>query len=611
MPAERRRPPEADGRTSSYPPIADYGLIGDCHGAALVSRAGSIDWCCFHRIDASPVFARILDWERAGYWRIHTSDDARIARRYVPGTNVLETTFTDDDGTIVLTDCFVTSTGGEHPPHRIVRLLRCTGGTAAVRMVFRPRFDYGLTVPRYEPADERSGIVFGGSDGLILESSERLSAKSRCTAEASFELGEGDEAFFALTYRLPHELAPDRIGHDAARELVEQTCRFWTEWSKRCAYEGPYRDAVVRSALVLKALTNMPTGAIVAAPTTSLPEDIGGERNWDYRFAWLRDAALNLYSLFSLGYTEEAHAFMAWLRRTTAGLATQLQIIYGVGGERRLPEIDLDHLDGYRGSRPVRIGNAAVEQFQIDMYGYLLDTTWLYHRHGGDVDEALWELVGDVVETVAERWTEADDGIWEVRGGPRQFVTSKVFAWVAVDRAIRLAERLSLPADVEAWRKLRHDIRASVEEHGVDAATGAFTQQFDGQALDSSALLIPLVRFLPATDARVVATMDRLRRELAHDGLLYRYVETDDGVRGPEGTFVICSFWLVDNLALAGRVDEARELFERLLGYANDLGLLSEEIDGRSGELLGNFPQAFSHVGLIGAALNLQRAQHH
>jgi GH15 family glucan-1,4-alpha-glucosidase len=592
-----------------YPPIADYALIGDCHGAALVSLDGSIDWGCFHRFDAAPVFARILDWDHAGFWQIAPSRPYETKRRYVPGTNVIETRFETDEGAVTLVDAYAMPDASNHPPHRMVRLLRGESGSVEVSMRFVPRFDFGRTVPRYEAETDSLGVVYGGADGLVLESSFEIEPIGVCSVEANGRLSDGDVSFFVLTYQKPHELVAKPIGAERAQSLVEQACRYWTEWSDRCSYDGPYRDQVVRSALVLKALTNTPTGAIIAAPTTSLPEQIGGVRNWDYRYAWLRDAALNLYSLFSLGYTEEAHAFMAWLQRTTAGMAEDLQVLYGVGGERFLPELDLEPLEGYRGSKPVRVGNAAADQFQLDVFGYLLDTSWLYHRHGGEITTVFWSFLSAIVDVVGERWQSADEGIWEVRGGPRQFVSSKVMAWVAVDRAIRLADALRLEADVVAWRELRDQIRSCIEGEGVDPSTNAFVQQLGGEALDASVLLIPLVRFLPPDDPRVISTMQRVAKDLTRDGLVYRYIETDDGIVGEEAAFTICSFWLVDNLALAGRVEEAQALFERLIALANDVGLLSEEIDPASLELLGNFPQAFSHVGLIGAALNLGRAQ--
>jgi GH15 family glucan-1,4-alpha-glucosidase len=422
-------------------------------------------------------------------------------------------------------------------------------------------------------------------------------------------LTEREERFFALTYSLPHELRAERIDRGEVRARIDATAQYWRDWCAGCAYNGPYREKVLRSALVLKALTYAPTGAIVAAPTTSLPEHIHGSRNWDYRYSWLRDAALNLYALFALGYTEEANAFMAWIERTTAGRARDLQIMYGIGGERLLPEVELVGLDGFRGSKPVRIGNGAVKQFQLDVYGYLLDTAWLYHRVGGDISPSFWSFLCGVVDVVAERWMMPDEGIWEVRAEARHFVSSKVMAWVAVDRAIRLARARLLPGDIDGWTKLRADIRRRIETEGVDPTSGALVQAFGSDALDASNLLASLVGFLPADDARTRATIRRTAAELAPDGLVYRYRDYGDGLDIPEGTFVICSFWLVDNLALLGETHQARELFERLLTYTNDLGLLAEQIDTKTGELLGNFPQAFSHVGLISAAINLWRAE--
>jgi GH15 family glucan-1,4-alpha-glucosidase len=610
-------PSRAESRSAApdrYPPVADYALISDCQSAALVSRDGSIDWCCFQRFDARPVFARQLDWDRGGYFRVAPTDAYTVARRYLPSTNVLETRFTTATGAVlVLTDCLARDHDDEHSESQLLRLLRCEHGPVRVAVEFRPRFDYGRTIPRLAMRDDRNGVVYGGADGLVLQADLPMTQVELCGCRSEVDLDTGAERFIAITCPPPHRLHADRLSGDAARAIVAATCTFWTDWSARGTYEGPYREQVLRSALVLKALTHEPTGAIVAAPTTSLPETPGGTRNWDYRYCWLRDAALDLYALSALGYSDEAHAFMEFIERTTAGRASDLQIMYGVGGERYLPEHDIDTLDGYRGSRPVRVGNAAAEQFQLDVYGYLLDTAWLYHRAGGDISASFWDLLRGAVDVVAEQWTRPDEGIWEVRGGPRHFVSSKIMAWVAVDRAIRLARARNLPGDVDAWCDLRHTIRDAIETRGVHPATGAFVQSFGSTAPDASNLLAALVRFLPPDDARVRATIDATIAHLAPDGFVYRYLDRDpigvDGLPGREATFAICSFWLVDNLALAGETVAAHELFERMLACCNDVGLLAEEIDAGSGELRGNFPQAFSHVGLIGAAINLQRAE--
>jgi GH15 family glucan-1,4-alpha-glucosidase len=613
-PGAPTRPVSAGEGPDAYPPIGDYALLSDCHSAALVSRDGSIDWCCFHRFDARPVFARLLDWARGGHFRIAPTGPSTVSRRYLPATNVLETRFETPSGVLTLVDCLAVRRGAAagdaartRSHHQLLRLVRCEAGQVEVAVEFAPRFDYGLTTPRLELQGDDLGVVYGGADALVLQSEIPLAQTEVCGCGGAATLRAGDQAFLALTHQLPHQVYAHRLGRDEVVARIDRTVGFWRDWSARCTYRGPYREQVLRSALVLKGLTNAPTGAIVAAPTTSLPEALGGVRNWDYRYSWLRDAAMNLYALFTLGYTDEAHAFMGWLERTTAGRAEDLQLMYGVGGERLLPELELEALDGYRGSRPVRVGNAAAGQFQLDVYGYLLDTAWLYHRHGGELSPTFWGLLSDAVEVVARRWTEPDEGIWEVRGGRRQFVSSKVMAWVAVDRAIRLARARGLPADLERWVALRRAIRRRVERAGVDPATGAFTQAFGSRALDASNLLVPLVRFLPPEDPRVRATVERTVRELASDGLVHRYLDTDDGLPGGEASFVVCSFWLVDNLALAGQTERATASFERLLGHANDLGLLAEEVDPAGGELLGNFPQAFSHVGLIGAAINLER----
>ena len=602
-----------------YPPIGDYALLSDCHSGALVSKDGSIDWCTFHRFEARPVFARILDWAKAGFFRIAPLDDEyESTRRYLPGTNVLETTFRTPSGTLVLTDFFAFRAPAEgegahsaHPDHQLIRLARCTEGEVAVKVKLVPRFDYGLTTPRLETLADDLVMVYGGADALVLQSELPFGDAERSATQGNRTLQAGEEAFVVLTYQLPHELEPYRLTREEVQAKLEETTSTWASWAERCTYEGPYREQVLRSALVLKALTNGPTGSIVAAATTSLPEEIGGERNWDYRFCWLRDSALTLNALFALGYTDEAHAYMAWLRRTTAGRARELQIMYGVGGERLLPEVELDWLDGYRGSRPVRIGNGAYSQFQLDVFGELLDTVWVYRQHDGEIDDAFWEFLGRVAGAVIDRWREPDQGIWEIRGEPRHFTYSKVMAWVALDRVVRIAELDGREGALDEWRANRDELRGLIERDGVDPDTGAFLQSFgDGGKLDASNLMIPIVGFVGHDDSRARATFERTVSELSADGFVYRYL-TDgvDGLSGEEATFAICSFWLVECLARAGEGERARELFERLLGFRNDVGLLAEEIDPHSGELIGNFPQAFSHVGLIQAAIALDLPQ--
>jgi len=511
---------------------------------------------------------------------------------------------------LTVTDLMPIARGRGHveprPSAQLIRIARCDVGEVRVSIEFEPRFDYGLTRPRLDYSD-RVWFVYGGADALTVQFDPAVSPKGTHDFQSTIELQLGEEVRVVLTHCLPHNVRPRELSPSAIQRKVDETRRFWETWSARCTYRGPYREQVVRSALVLKALTDAKTGAIVAAPTTSLPESLGGTRNWDYRYVWLRDAALNLYALFALGYSDEAHRFMKWIKLTTAGRADDLRVLYGVGGERLLQERELAMLDGYRGSRPVRIGNAAVDQFQLDVYGELVDTAWLYHRHGGEIDPEFWAFLEEAVEVVIERWEEPDESFWEFRDARRQFIISKVFCWVAIQRAIRLAQALGKKVDLDRWSRTRDRIRRTIEKRAVDPRTGAFAQCLDSADLDAASLLIPLVRFLPPTDPRVRATVDRVAAELTQDGLVYRYLRSD-GLPGDEGAFVICSFWLVDNLALRGDVASAHKLFERLCGYANDVGLLAEQVDVRTGEALGNFPQAFSHVGLIGAALNLEKA---
>jgi len=590
-----------------YPPIADYALLSDCHSGALVSRDGSIDWCAFHRFEARPVFARLLDWKKGGFFEIAPTGEYESSRRYLPNTNVLETRFETPGGVVTLTDALVVRVEEGHPDHRLVRRVQCESGEVEVRLRFEPRFDYALTEPRVELIHDDLVIAYGGPDALVLQTELTIGTVEMSACEAVGTLSQGDDTLMALTWWLPQELRSERLPREQILGELEGTIGYWQAWAERCTYEGPYRAQVLRSGLVLKGLTNSPTGAIVAAATTSLPEEIGGERNWDYRYSWLRDSALTVRALFLLGYTDEAHDYMTWLRRTTAGSAKALQIMYGVGGERFLPEIELDHLDGYRGSRPVRVGNGAAAQFQLDVYGEMLDAAWHFRRHGGEIDDVFWDFLRRVGDAVLEQWEEPDSGIWEIRGELRHFVSSKVLAWVALDRLAKLAEADGRDGDVNGWRKACEAIREAVGKDGVDPETNAFRQYFgdDGRA-DAANLLIPIVGFVDFDDVHAVATAELVSSELAADGFVRRYV-TDgvDGVGGGEGAFLMCSFWLVECLARGGDDARARGLFERLLSHCNDVGLLAEEVDPDSGELLGNFPQAFSHLGLIQAAIAL------
>jgi GH15 family glucan-1,4-alpha-glucosidase len=493
------------------------------------------------------------------------------------------------------------------PHHQMIRIVRGIEGVVMMHMRFRPRFDYALTVPRLRLYDASSGLVFGGADALLFQADVRLEKQGQCTADAAFEVAAGDELVFSLRSLPPHEAVASDFDRDEVLGRMEATTRFWSGWSQTCAYEGPHEALVRRSAVVLKALTHQPTGAIVAAPTTSLPEDIGGVRNWDYRYAWLRDSSFVIHAFYALGFETEAKAFVGWLLRTTSGGADNMQVAYGVGGERILPEVDFDHLEGYKGSAPVRIGNGASLQFQLDIYGEMVDTIHLFHKKGGEVDEEIWELCCSIGDFVLEHWSEPDDGIWEARAERRHYVHSKVLCWVALDRLIKLAEGTGFEPQPE-WLPVRDEIMQRVLEKGFDSDRGSFVQRFGAEALDAATLRLPLVSFLDADEPRVRSTTDAVADVLSVDGLLRRY-RTEDGLPGSEGAFALCSFWLVDNLLMQGRVDAGRELLERLLGHANDLGLLAEEIDPATGESLGNFPQAFSHVALINSVLNLQEAE--
>ncbi|MFF0814898.1 glycoside hydrolase family 15 protein [Rhodococcus sp. NPDC003318] len=588
--------------------IEDYGLVGDLETAALVSRDGNIDWLCLPRFDSASCFAALVGDDRHGRWSLFPDCEIRgRARRYRPGTLVLESEIETTDGAVRVIDFMPRRADG---PPRLMRIVEGIRGRVPMRMRLVISPDYGSVAPSVDPAPD--GIrVTAGPDTFRLATVVPLRVDDGAV-EAGFTATEGLRARFTLCWHSSFEEAPPVEDADSALARTEQ---WWRQWSGRCVYSGPYREEVLTSLIVLKAMTSATTGGMVAAPTTSVPEDLGGERNWDYRYCWLRDSALALEALLDAGYTDEALAFRDYLTRVGTGDPTQIQIMYGIGGQRRLTEFELDHLPGYENSRPVRVGNAASEQFQLDVYGEVIDMAFTGVEILGRIDPRLWPRWRAVIEHVETIWHKPDDGIWETRGPRRHFTHSKVMAWVVFDRAVRIAERHGLPAPLERWAAVRDEIHRQVCDLGFDPERNTFTQYYGSTELDASVLTIPLVGFLPGTDPRVGGTIDAVTRELGRDGFVSRYstAQTDDGLPGGEGQFLACSFWLVSALAMNGHTDQARALFERLTALSNDLGLLAEEYDVARGRLVGNFPQAFSHLTLIGAAYAIAHAdeQHH
>ncbi|MFY0563332.1 glycoside hydrolase family 15 protein [Archangium lansingense] len=588
--------------------IDDYALLGDCHSAALVGRDGSIDWACFPRFDSPAAFCRILDVGRGGSFRVSPEGPYQSTRRYIDDTNVLVTTFTTPTGVLELTDCMPVRTGLAHSPrvgtrHALLRRLRCIGGQVQARVVVAPRFEYGAFVPRIRLTSPQTAELVGGADALWVTATRPLTAHENAL-RARWLMRAGDEAWVeaawtpSLVERSPAEM-PDLA---AMRRRLEQTVAFWREWISHCAYEGEYVHVVRRSALVLKALTYAPSGAIVAAPTTSLPEEPGGVRNWDYRYTWLRDTTLTLISLMLLGYQEETLAFEHWLARTSAGRAEDVQIMYGIRGHRLLPEVELPHLEGHQGSRPVRAGNGAVKQLQLDVFGEMLQGAWLFSKMGRRMSQRNWEFLRGLVDNVCERWRQPDQGLWEVRDDPRHFVHSKLLCWVALDRAIRIARARRLPAPVGRWVRERALVREYLLKEG--ARNGWFPQSVGTDLADASVLQLPAMGFLPSAHPLVSRTVDMVRQRLEKGGLLYRY-DAPDGLSGGEGTFLLCSFWLHDVLVHSGRTHEAEELLRYLLSLANDVGLYAEEAVPGTGEAMGNFPQAFTHMALVASCAQL------
>ncbi|MBW8800452.1 MAG: glycoside hydrolase family 15 protein [Streptomyces sp.] len=583
--------------------IEDYALIGDEQTAALVGRDGSIDWLCLPRFDSAACFARLLGEEDHGHWRIAPRSATTCTRRgYRPDTLVLDTEWETAEGTVRVTDLMPQR---EHAPD-VVRIVEGVSGRVTVHSTLRLRFDYGSVIPWMR----RSGghrVAVAGPDSVWLRSEPSVRTWGEdFGTHSEFTVAEGERVAFVLTWHPSHERRPPLVDpYQALRSSVTD----WRRWTARCTYHGPHRETVVRSLITLKALSYEPTGGIVAAATSSLPEELGGVRNWDYRFCWLRDSTLTLGALLAAGYHKEAERWRDWLVRAVAGDPADLQIMYGLAGERRLPEFELDWLPGFAGSRPVRVGNGAVDQLQLDVYGEVMDSLSLARTAGLPTKPHMWSIQCALMKFLEKAWRQPDEGLWEVRGGRRHFVHSKVLVWVAADRAVRtLEDHAELKGELEKWRALRDEVHREVCEKGYDPKRNTFTQYYGSRELDASLLLIPRVGFLPPDDPRVVGTVDAIRDDLGHGGFLRRY-DTDaigvDGMPGGEGAFLACSFWLADALHMTGRTDEAKKLFERLVGLVNDVGLLSEEYDPETGRQLGNFPQAFSHIGLVNTALTL------
>ena len=601
----------------SYLPIENYGVIGDMRSVALVGTNGSIDWCCLPDFDSPSVFGAILDDRKGGYFSLAPAGECQVKQMYLPNTNVLVTRFFSDDGMAEVIDFMSIGreAGGEtrQEARQLVRIAKAIRGPIRFRMECRPAFDYARQKAELQLVQDDRIAIFETSRAQLVLKSERALRREGEGAVSEFELGGEEEAVFVLRHQKGRG-GEALTGEDVdGAALLHETVRFWRDWAGRSRYRGRWREMVSRSALVLKLLTYLPTGAIVGAPTTSLPEVVGGVRNWDYRYTWVRDAAFSVYSLMRLGYTEEAGAFACFMQERSKEEAPEegpLNVMYGIDGRHDLREETLEHLEGYRGSRPVRIGNAASGHLQLDIYGELMDSFYLYDKYGTALSYEMWTQVERMLDWLTQNWDQPDQSIWEVRGGRRQFTYSKLQCWVALDRGVRLARKRSFPTAGDQWRAARDEIYLRIMKEGWNERIGAFTQYFGADATDASLLLMPLMLFISPKDPRMIATIAKIRRELAADSLVLRYQvgqAADDGLPGTEGYFSVCSFWLVEAMTRAGYVEEAQLLFEKLLSYANHLGLFSEEV-GAKGEMLGNYPQAFTHLGLISAAFSLDRA---
>src|SRR4051794_63104 len=601
-------------------PIGEYAMLSDCSSAALVGSDGSIDWLCLPRFDSPALFSRLLDPD-AGHFSIEPVAPYTVTRAYVPGTLVLETTFTTDEGVVRLTDALAFPEGqrghelGKDAPHELLRSVAGVAGAVELRLELAPRPEYGLVHPLFRKTED-GGRTFGGPNPIVVRAGAPVEIDGS-TMAGVFTVSEGEQFGFAMRWAPPEMSDPTAADSGDVRVRIDDVIAGWQSWeAEHDIYEGPNKELVQFSARVLKGLTYRPTGAIVAAPTTSLPEDVGGERNWDYRYSWIRDSSLTMEALYIGACSDEAVDFASFMTSSAGGghgIDHSLQIMYGIGGEHDLTERELPHLRGWRDSTPVRVGNGAWNQVQLDVYGELLNAMWLYRERLGDVHPEIQRFVADLADTAARRWHERDSGMWEMRGESRHHLSSKVLCWVALDRATKLSDRLGEHGKADEWRAAADEIREAVLERGWSDKRQAYAQSFDSDDLDAAQLLMPLVGFLPATDPRMRSTIDAIADELTEDGLVLRYRNVEglnaDGLTGEEGTFVICSFWLVSCLAQAGEVERAQALFDQLAGYANDVGLLGEEIDTANGEQLGNFPQAYSHIGLITAGDEIDRAK--
>jgi GH15 family glucan-1,4-alpha-glucosidase len=597
-------------QTERYPPIGDYAIIGDSRSAALVSRDGGVDWLCWPRFDSPSIFAALLDRRKGGRFVVRPVGDYRSQRRYLPDTVVLETTFETESGIARLLDLMPVAAEAEKrtelwPDHEIMRRIECTEGEVELEILCDPRPDYGRVDPRLRKRGELGLFYEHGSRVLALSSDMSLRlCKDKSDVCGRERLRKGEKRYISLVFAHGEPVVVPPSGRDAEMR-IERTIRWWREWTGSCAYEGPFRDAVTRSALTLKLLTYAPSGAVVAAPTTSLPENPGGERNWDYRFCWLRDASMTLQALFELGYSDEGEAFLSWLLHSTRMTRPQLQVAYDVFGEKRIPERELDHLEGYACSRPARVGNAAMDQLQLDTYGEVADAVYEFVSRGGSLDSQTGRLLRDLGKVICRRWREPDNGIWERRGGRRRHTHSIAMCWIGLDRLLRLHEEGHLQVPVDEFRRERSAMREEVETRGYNQELRSYTATLDGDDVDANLLLLSRYGFDEAGSDRMLSTYERIQERLGRNGLLYRYERGSDGLAGGEGAFGICGFWAIETRARQGRLEEAMRMMKHQLSFANDLGLFGEEIDPESGAVLGNFPQAFTHVGLIDAALTL------